>query len=106
MLKELQSLLENDDMRKSSVRTDPSNEDSTCVKQKICILDHLKNLIEVLRTRLAISQGLNGNNIITVPNQYRFTQTFLDREALRIFDVKTTELRHETVANPFLVNRS
>ena len=36
-------------------------------------------------------------------NQYRFTQTFLDGEALHIFDLKSTELRHETVANLILV---
>ena len=33
------------------------------------------------------------------PNQYRFTLTFLDREALRIFDLKSTELPHENVVN-------
>ena len=37
------------------------------------------------------------------PNQYRFTQTFLDGEALRIFDLKLTELRHETAADIILV---
>ena len=92
-----------DGMRELSVLTDPSNADSTRIKQKIRILDHPKNLIEVLRARLAISQGLTGNNITTGPNQYRFTWTFLDGEALRIFDLKSTELRHETVANLILV---
>ena len=69
MVKELPSPLDDGDMRKLSVRTDPSNEDSTRVKQKIRILDHPKKLIEVLRARLAISQGLTGNNITTGPNQ-------------------------------------
>ena len=86
-----------------SVRTDPSNEDSTCVKQKIRILDHLKDLIKVLRVRLTIDQGLTGNNITTGPNQYRFTRTFLDGEAVLIFDLKLTEFRHETVATLILV---
>ena len=66
-------------------------------------MDHPKNLIKVLRVRLVIAQGLTGNNITTGPNQYRFTITFLDGEALRIFDLKSTELRHETVANLNLV---
>ena len=63
---------------------DPSNEDSTRIKQKILILDHPKNLIKVLRAMLAIAQGLTGNNITAGPNQYRYTRTFLDGEALRI----------------------
>ena len=67
MVKELPLSLEYGDMRKLSVRTDPTNEDPTRVKQKICILDHPKNLIEVLRTRLAIDQGLTGNKIPTDP---------------------------------------
>ena len=66
-------------------------------------MDHPKNHIEVLHARLAISQGLTGNNITTGPNQYHFTQTSLDGEALRIFDLKLTELRHKTVANLILV---
>ena len=37
------------------------------------------------------------------PNQYRFTRTFLNGEALRIFDLKATELVQETVANLKLV---
>ena len=103
IVKELTLSLEDGDMRKLSVRTDPTNEDSTCVKQKIRILDHPKNLIEVLHSRLAISQVLAGNNITTVPNQYRFTRTFLDEEGLHIFDLKSTELRHKTIADLILV---
>ena len=103
MVKELPSSLEDGDILKLSVRTDPTNEDSTCVKRKIRILDHPKNLIEVLRARLAIAQGLTENNITTVPNQYHFTRTFLDGEALRIFDLKWTKLRHEDVATIILV---
>ena len=37
------------------------------------------------------------------PNQYRFTRTFLNGEALRIFDLKLTELHHEIVANLIVV---
>ena len=66
-------------------------------------MGHPKNLIKVLRARLAIAQGLIGTNITTGPNQYRFTRNFLDGEALRIFDLKMTELRHDTVANLTLV---
>ena len=55
MVKELPSSLEYGDTRKMLVFTDPTNDDSTRVKQKICILDHHKNLIEVLCARIAIA---------------------------------------------------
>ena len=63
------------------------------------MLDHPKNLIEVLRARLAIEKGLIGNAITTGPNKFRFTRTFLEGEALRIFVLKATELVQETAAN-------
>ena len=63
------------------------------------MLDHPKNLIKVLRARLAIEKGLIGNAITTGPNKFRFTRTFLEGEALRIFDLKATELVQETAAN-------
>ena len=44
MVKELTSSLEEGDMPKMTVRTDPSNEDSTHIKQKIHIMDHPKTL--------------------------------------------------------------
>ena len=69
------------------------------MKRKIRILDHPKNLIEVLCARLAIKKGISGKAIAMGTNQYRFTRTFLDGEALRIFDLKSTELRQETVPN-------
>ena len=103
MEKEVKLSLEDSNIHKLSVLADLSNEDSTCIKRKISILDHPKNLIKVLRTRLVINQGLTGNNITTGPNQNCFTRTFLDREALCIFDLKSTELRHETVANLIIV---
>ena len=68
MEKEVQSSLQDGDICELSVLADPSNEDSTRIKRKIRILDHPKNLIEVLRARLAIAQGLTGNNITTGPN--------------------------------------
>ena len=58
MVKKLPLSLEDGDMGKMSVLTDPTNEDLTCIKRKIRILDHPKNLIEYLHARLAISQGL------------------------------------------------
>ena len=85
MVKELPSSPEDGDSLELSVLTDPTNEDSTRIKRKIHILDHPKNLIEVLRASLAVFQGLTGNDITTGPNQYRFTRTFLDGEALRFF---------------------
>ena len=97
------SSIEDGDIRELSVLTDPANEDSTRIKQKIRILDRPKNLVDVLRARLAISQGLSGNNITNGPNQYHFNQTFLDGEALRVFELKSTGLRHKTVANLIVV---
>ena len=82
-----------------SVLSDPSNEQSINIKQKIRILDHPKNLIKVLRARLAIDKGLIGNAITTGPNKFRFTSTLLEGEALRIFNLKATELVQETAAN-------
>ena len=67
--KELHLSLEDGDMRELSVRMDPTNEDLTRVKQKIHILGHPKNLLEVLRERLVITQGLTVNNITIGPNQ-------------------------------------
>ena len=66
-------------------------------------MDHRKQLLEVLRTIFAIAQVLNGNNIRMGSNQYRLTRAFLYGEALRMFDLKLTELRHKTVTNLILV---
>ena len=60
-----------------TVLSNPSNEQSTKIKQKIRILDHPKNLIKVLRAQLAIKKGLIGNAITTGPNKFRFTRTSL-----------------------------
>ena len=103
MEKEVQSSVQDGEIRELSVLANPSNEDLNLIKRKIRILDHPKNLIEAIRARLAISQGLTGNNITTGPNQYCLTRSFLDGEALRISDLKSTELRRETVANINLV---
>ena len=78
MEKEVQSSIEDRNIRVLSVLADPANEDLTKINQKIRILDHPKNLIKVLRARLVIGQGITGNNIKTGPNQYHFTRTFLD----------------------------
>ena len=99
MDKEVLSSSQDGDIRDLSVLFDPSNEQSTKIKQRIRMLDHPKNLIEVLRARLAIEKGLIGNSITTGPNKFRFTRTFLDGEALRIFDLKATELVQETADN-------
>ena len=71
MGKEVLLYLEDGAMRELSVLADTSNEDSTRIKRKIRILDHPKNLIEVLCARLSIGQGITGNNISTGPSQYR-----------------------------------
>ena len=103
MKKGVQSSTQDGAIRELSLLADPANKDTTKIKRKICILDQPKKLIEVLRARLAIAQVLTGNNIITGPNHYCFTRTFLDGEALRIFDLKSTELCHENVTNLNLV---
>ena len=97
MEKEVQSSTQDGAICELSVLADPTNGQSTKIKRKIRILDHPKNLIKVLCARLAIEKGIIVNAITTGPNQYRFTRTFLDGEALRIFDL--TELRQETVFN-------
>ena len=99
MEKEVQSSTQDGAICELLVLADPSNGQSTKIKWKIRILDHPKNLIEVLRARLAIEKGITGNAITTGPNQYRFTRTFLDGGALRIFDLKSTELVQETANN-------
>ena len=103
MEKEVKQSLEDGSMRELSVLADMENEDSTKIKRKIRIQDHPKNLIEVLCARLVIGQGITGNNTKTEPSQYCFTRTFLAGEALRIFYLKSTELRHKTVANLTIV---
>ena len=99
MEKDVQSSSQDGAVRELSVLANPSNEQSTNIKRKIRILDHPKNLVEVLCARLAIEKGLAGNAITTGSNQYHFIRTFLDGEALRIFDVKSTEIVQETVNN-------
>ena len=90
MEKEVQSSTQDGAICELSVLNDPTNENPNKIKRKIRILDHPKNLIEVLRARTAIEKGITGNAITTGPNQYRFTRTFLDGEALRIFNLKST----------------
>ena len=48
MDKEVMSPSQDGTIRELSVLSDPSNEQSTKIRQKIRILDHPKNLIEVL----------------------------------------------------------
>ena len=48
---------------------------------------------------MAIEKGLIGNAIKNGPNGFCFTKTFLEGEALRIFDLKAAELGQETAAN-------
>ena len=92
MEKEVQSSSQDGAIRELLVLADPNNKHSTRIKPKIRILDHPKNLIEVLRARLAIKKGLAGNAITTGPNQYSFTRTFLRGGALRIFGLKSKEV--------------
>ena len=82
MDKEMLSSFQDGDIRELSVLSDPSNEKSTKIKQRIRILEHPKNLIEVLRARLAIEKGLIGNAITTGPNGFCFTRTFLEGKSL------------------------
>ena len=86
-------------IRELSVLADQSNKNCTKIKRRIRIIDHPKNLLEVLRALLSIEKGLFGNAITTRPNKFRFTRTFLEGEALRISDLKGAELVQETAAN-------
>ena len=63
MEKEVQSSIQDGAIRELLVLSDPSNEQSTKIKRKIRILDHPKNLIKVLRARLAIKKGISENSI-------------------------------------------
>ena len=56
MDKEVLSSSQDGDIRDLSVLSDPANEKSTNIKQRIHMLYHPKNLIEVLRARLAIER--------------------------------------------------
>ena len=67
MDKEVLSSSQDGDIRDLSVLSDPSNEKSTKIKQRIRMLDHPKNLIEVLWDRLAIKKGLIGNAVTKGP---------------------------------------
>ena len=99
MDKEVLSSSQDGTIRELSVLSDPSNKQSTKIKQKIRMLDHPKNLIDILQAQLVIEKGLIGNAVTTGPNKYFFTRTFLEEESLRIFDLKATELVQETVPN-------
>ena len=70
MDKEMLSSSQDSNIREQLVLSDPSNEKSTKIKQRIRMLDHPKNLIEVLRAQLAIEKGLIGNAITTGPNGF------------------------------------
>ena len=65
---EVLSSSQDGEIRELSVLSDPSNDKSTNIKQRIKILAHPKNLMEVLRDRMAIEKGLIGNAITTGPN--------------------------------------
>ena len=70
MDKEVLSSSKDGEIRELSVLSDPSNENSTKIKQRIKILTHPKNLMEVLRARVAIEKGLIGNAINYGPNGF------------------------------------
>ena len=55
MVKGLPVSLDDGDMRSILVQTDTTNKDSTRVKRKIRVLDHPKNLLEVLHARILIA---------------------------------------------------
>ena len=69
MDKEVLSPSQDGNIRELSVLSDPYNEKSKEIKQRIRMLDHPKNIIEVLRARLAIEKGLVGNAITTGPSR-------------------------------------
>ena len=68
MVKEMTVSLDYGFMHKLLVQTDPTNEDLTRVKRRVCTMEHPKKLLDVLRAIITIAQGLTGNNITTGPN--------------------------------------
>ena len=56
MDKEVLSSSQDGEIRELLVLSDPSNDKSTKIKQRIKILAHPKNLMEVLRARVAIEK--------------------------------------------------
>ena len=79
MEKEVQLSTQDGNIRELSVLGDLTNKQSTKIKRKIRILDHPKNLIEVLRARLAIEKGITGNAITTAAQSVPFHQDLSQR---------------------------
>ena len=77
---------DSEEMRELTIRTDPTDDTSLRIKQRIKVLDNPDRVLDVLKAREAIKEGLVGNNITTGPNQYRYTRSFLAGEALRVFN--------------------
>ena len=69
------------------------------IKRRIKVLDNPTRVLDVLKAREAIKEGLVGNHITQGPNQYRYTRSFLAGEALRVFNEKARSHTGETVAN-------
>ena len=88
MDKEVLSSSQDGNIRDLSVLSDPANKNSRKIKQRIRMIDHLKNLIEILRAQLSIEKGLIGNAITTGPNKFRFTRTLLEGEAELVWAIQ------------------
>jgi hypothetical protein len=99
LAKETPLIKEDENVRELTIRTDPTNEESPRITRRIKVLDNPTNVLEVLKTRQAIREGLTGNAITTGPNQYRYVRVFLEGEALRVFNEHSTRLGTETVPN-------
>ena len=79
---------DSEEMRELTIRTDPTDENSLRIKRRIKVLDNPTRVLDVLKAREAIKEGLVGNHITQGPNQYRYTRSFLAGEALRVFNEK------------------
>ena len=74
MDKEVLSSSQDGTIRELLVLSDPSNEQSTKIKQKIRMLDHPKNLIKVLQARLSNREGSDWQRHYHRPKQVPFHQ--------------------------------
>ena len=77
-----------EEMWELTIRTDPADKLSLCIKLCVKVLDNPNTVLDVLKAREAIKEGLLGNNITSGPNQYCYRRSFLAGKALRLFNEK------------------
>ena len=73
---------DSEEMQELTIRMDPTDNTSLRIKRRIKVLDNPNTVLDVLKAREAIKEGLVGKNITAGPNQYCYTRSFLAGEAL------------------------